>query len=211
MKHLVIIGASGYGMDIWEFAKKSVGCGTNFELKGFLDLNVHALDGYPQYPKVIASYEEYEIQKDDVFVISIGDVKARKRIFEYMLQRGAEFMTLIHQTADIFPTSRIGKGCVILPYASVGSDVVMGENCLIQIRAIVAHNCRVGNHCRVDCNCTLVGGVVLKDLVTIHTNTVVSHKVVMEEGSTAGGMSFVIRSVKPGKTVVGIPAKLLDY
>ena len=45
MKHLVIIGASGYGMDIWEFAKKSVGCGTNFELKGFLDLNVHALDG----------------------------------------------------------------------------------------------------------------------------------------------------------------------
>jgi hypothetical protein len=61
MKELLIIGARGFGREVFSLAKQSIGYGESFEIKGFLDDNVNALDGFPNYPKIIASVEEYEI------------------------------------------------------------------------------------------------------------------------------------------------------
>ena len=57
----------------------------------------------------------------------------------------------------------------------------------------------------------MVGGVKVGNNVTIHTNAVISHKVELGDDSTVAAMSFVIRSVKAGTTVMGNPAKRLEY
>jgi len=54
-----------------------------------------------------------------------------------------------------------------------------------------------------------VGGIVIEDEVNIHTSAVISHKVVVETGAHVGALSFVIRRVKTGTTVMGNPAKRL--
>ena len=43
MKHLVIIGAGGYGREMYGAALGSVGYGTEFDVKGYLDGNA---DGF---------------------------------------------------------------------------------------------------------------------------------------------------------------------
>ena len=45
MKHLVIIGAGGYGREMYGAALGSVGYGTEFDVKGYLDGNADALNG----------------------------------------------------------------------------------------------------------------------------------------------------------------------
>ena len=48
-----------------------------------------------------------------------------------------------------------------------------------------------------------------EDDVNIHTSAVISHNVVVETGAHVGALSFVIKKVKAGTTVMGNPAKKL--
>lgn len=209
MKNLLIIGAGGFGVDIYELAKESRGYMVNFQIKGFLDKNLNALNNYDNYPKVIEYEDNYNIQENDIFVCAIGDVNVRKKCIEKMEHRGAHFLTLIHNTAFIAPSCQIGDGCIILQDAKIGTDVIVGKHCLIQLNAIIAHNCVLGDYNRIDCNVVCVGGVKVKNNVTIHTSAVINHKVTIGNNATVGACSFVIRSVKEGATVYGNPARSL--
>jgi sugar O-acyltransferase (sialic acid O-acetyltransferase NeuD family) len=210
MKQLLILGAGGMGKEIFYTARHSIGYGTEFVVKGFLDFPNPDWDT-TIYPPIIGLEDDYEIQPDDVFTCSIGDVHLKRKVCEKMKARGAKFQTLIFNNAQIGDNVTIGDGCIIDPYARVGADVILGENCLVQTFAILGHESKIGDYCRLDCRSLLVGGVQVEDNVTVHTNAVVSHKVVLGHDSIVAAMSFVIRSVKAGTTVMGNPAKRLEY
>lgn len=211
MKHLIIIGGGGMGKEIFYTAKHSIGYGTEFDIKGFLDDNIHSLDGYCGYPPVLSTIRDYQPEPDDVFTCSIGDVHVKRKLCEMIKSKGGEFQTLIHKDAQLRENVTIGKGTIIDCYAGIGSDAVVGENCLIQMYSGIAHDCRVGDYCRIDVRAQLVGGVLLGNNVTIHTNSIISHGVTIGDDAKVGALSLVIRKVKPGITVQGNPAKRIEY
>lgn len=198
------------GKEIFYTARHSIGYGTEFVVKGFLDFPNPEWDTNI-YPPILGIEDDYVIQPDDVFTCSIGDVHLKRKVCEKMKARGAKFQTLIFDNVQIRENVKIGEGCIIDSYAHIGSDAVIGENCLIQAFSCVAHDCRIGDYSRIDVRSLLVGGVVVGNNVTVHTNAVVSHKVVLEDDSTVAAMSFVIKKVKAGTTVMGNPAKRLEY
>ncbi len=210
MKQLLILGAGGMGKEIYYTARHSIGYGTEFVVKGFLDFPNPDWDT-SIYPPILGLEDDYEIQPDNVFTCSIGDVHLKRKVCEKMKARGAKFQTLIFENVQIRENVKIGDGCIIDSYAHIGSDAVIGENCLIQAFSCVAHDCVIGDYARIDVRSLLVGGVVVGNNVTVHTNAVVSHKVVLEDDSTVAAMSFVIKKVKAGTTVMGNPAKRLEY
>lgn len=209
MKKLIIVGAGGMGRSVYCIATGSIGYGEQFIIKGFIDDDLNSMDGFENYPPLLDTIDHYEIKDDDVFVCSVGDTKTKKMICEKLKHKGARFQTLIHKTAIIRLNAKIGDGCIIGDYASVGADCTIGENTLVQTFSIVAHDCIIGNYVRIDTHATCVGGVIVEDTATIHTTAVVSHKVVVGEGATVAACSFVIKKVKPGTTVYGNPAVLL--
>ena len=210
MKQLLILGAGGMGKEIYYTARHSIGYGTEFVVKGFLDFPNPDWDT-SIYPPILGLEDDYEIQPDDVFTCSIGDVHLKRKVCEKMKARGSKFQTLIFDNVQIRENVKIGDGCIIDSYAHIGSDAVIGENCLIQAFSCVAHDCVIGDYARIDVRSLLVGGVIVGNNVTVHTNAVVSHKVVLEDDSTVAAMSFVIKKVKAGTTVMGNPAKRLEY
>ena len=211
MKHLIIIGGGGMGKEIYYTATHSIGYGTEYDIKGFLDDNIHSLDGFQGYPPVLNTIHDYQPEKDDVFTCSIGNVSVKRALCELIKSKGGQFQTVIHKDAQIRENAKIGDGTIIDCYAIIGSDAVVGENCLVQAYSVVAHDCVVGDYSRIDVRALMVGGVKAGNNVTIHTNAVISHKVELGDNSTVAAMSFVIRSVKTGTTVMGNPAKRLEY
>lgn len=209
MKKLIIVGGGGMGRSVYCIAKGSIGFEEEFTIKGFIDDNIHSLDGFDGYPPVLGTIDGYEAEEGDVFVCSIGNTKTKKIVCEKLKTKGAKFFTLIHKTAIVRQNAKIGDGCIIADFASVGADCKIGESCLIQTFSIAAHDCKIGNYVRIDTHSTCVGGVVVEDMATIHTTAVVSHKVVVGEGAVVAAMSFVIKKVMPYTTVYGNPAKTL--
>lgn len=210
MKQLLIIGASGFGRGTFDMAKHAVGYGTEFQLKGFLDINLHALDEYPMYPKVISSEDEYQIQPDDVFICALGDVALKRKVIDKMTKRGAQFYSLIHEKAIVSPSAVVGEGTIIQPFVIVDAGVKVGGHCLLQAMSILGHDVSIGDYTRIDCQVMCVGGVQVGSGVTLHTSSVLNHKVVVEDNATVGACSFVIRKVKEGTLVAGNPAKRLE-
>jgi sugar O-acyltransferase (sialic acid O-acetyltransferase NeuD family) len=208
MKNLIIIGAGGMGREIFNLATLCKGFNSEYKIKGFLDDNKDALQGFAGYPPVINTISNYIPESDDVFVCSMGDVVQKKKSIGIILDKGGEFMTLIHPEAFIGKNVKIGKGCIIFKNAHIGVDSAINDYALIQISAIIGHNVKIGKYARIDCLAVCVGGTELKDEVTVHTTSVINHNVIVEKGATVGALSFVIRRVKENTTVIGNPAKI---
>jgi sugar O-acyltransferase (sialic acid O-acetyltransferase NeuD family) len=209
MKELIIIGAGGMGRSMYSIAENSIGYDNDFIIKGFLDDNLSALNPFEGYPPVISTIKEYQINEDDVFICSIGNMDIKKQICNFFKKKGGVFYTLISKKAILRNNARIGQGTVIADFAHIGADSVIGENCLIQTFAVIGHDCKIGNYVRLDTHCTCVGGVIIKDEVIVYTSAILNHDVIVEEKAKVAAGSFVIRKVKNGVTVFGSPAKIL--
>lgn len=209
MKNLIIIGAGGMGRSLYHIAIGCNGYGTEFCIKGFLDDDVHQLDAFEGYPPILDTVWGYSIQKDDVFTCSVGEVQTRYKLCTSIIERGGEFITLIHNQARVCGNVTLGKGCIVAPFCLVDCDTVVGDMCLLQSDAVIGHDCTIGSYTRIDTHVTLVAGTRIGNRVIIHTSAVINHKVVVEDNAIVGACSFVIRKVKLGTTVVGNPAKRL--
>lgn len=209
MKQLIILGAGGFARDVYNFAINSRGYGNLFDVKGFLDINEHSLDGFKGYPPILGNENTYDIQKEDIFITAIGNNELRKKVVDIIVARGGGFITLKHNTSIIHTNAEIGEGCLIQPNAVIGADTRIGCHSYIQNGAILGHDAHVGSFCRIDCNVMFVGGTSCEDFVTVHTSSVINHNVVIGNNAVVGACSFVIRKVKPGNTVLGNPARVL--
>ena len=209
MKKLIILGAGGFGREIYNLAKKCAGYGSGYEIKGFIDDDLNALDEFEGYPPIIGTIKDYHVLKDDVFVNSLGDVQTKKKCITSILDKGGAFINLIHPLAIVSKNVTLGKGCIVDPFVSIGADTVIGDYILIQNGAVVGHDVTIGNWSRIDCYVVLVGGVTIGSEVCVHTGAIINQKVTIEKGARVGALSFVIRDVKENTTVFGNPAKRL--
>lgn len=206
MKNLLIIGARGYGREIYSLACECVGYERNYIIKGFLDDKSNALDGYINYPPIIGSVEHYEIQEDDIFICALGDVKYKEMYANIILEKGGNFINLIHPTAYIGRNTNIGVGCIMCRYVNISCDVCIGDFATFQPFVTIGHDACIDNYCHLNTYSFMGGGAVIEKGVTLHTSAVLLPKVRAERYSTIGASSVALRKVKEGITVYGNPA-----
>lgn len=211
MKHLIIIGARGFGRETYNLFLDCRAKYPDLVCKGFLDSEIHALDGYEGYPPIISSVEAYEPDIDDVFVCALGDPKWKKYYVEIMLDKGAEFISLIHPTVNEWQNSRIGKGCIINNLCHISCDVTIGNFVTILTGAVLGHDSSVGDWSHLGATSFLGGFSQIKEVVTLHTGAIVlPHKIVNDE-AIVGAQSVVIRNVPSCVTVHGNPAVKIKF
>lgn len=208
MKNLIIIAAGGMGRTLYDMSRESLGYDEDFIIKGFIDDNLHALDGFVNYPPIIDKISTYVPKENDVFVCSIGG-SARRKCMEELINRGARFINLIHRTARIGTNVQLGIGNIVGAYTSIGADACIGNYNLIQSYTVIGHDVRMGDWNRIDTHVTCVGGTIIGNETDIYTSSVLNHGVVVEDRAHVGACSFVIRRVKAGTTVTGNPARKL--
>ena len=67
MKELIIIGARGFGREVYSLAKDCQEARNDFVIKGFLDDNTDALSGMAGYPPILDSVEHYIPTANDLY------------------------------------------------------------------------------------------------------------------------------------------------
>ena len=209
MRNLLIIGAGGFGREVYNSALESLGYGKDFIVKGFLDDRLDALDTFSNYPPVIDRIDSYSIKPDDVFVCALGTVTIKKKVCESILSRGGDFFTLIHTDTYISMNTKIGKGCILLSGARIHCDVSIGDFVVVQPYAIIGHDVVIGDWSHINALADCGGGSRIGECVTLHTSSFVLPSGIVEDNSTVGAGSVVLRRVKEGSTVFGVPAKIV--
>ena len=209
MKNLLIIGARGFGREMFNSATESHGYGAEFAIKGFLDDKTDALDGFEGYPPIIGTVEGYDPQEDDVFICALGDVHYKVKYTKMMLEKGGEFITLIHKSAYVSKNVKIGKGCLILADTRIQCDATIGNYVTIQPKAVIGHDAVVEDWCMINALADCGGASHMEEGATLHTCSFLLPKKRIGAYAVVGACSLAARNVKPGTVVLGVPAKEL--
>jgi sugar O-acyltransferase (sialic acid O-acetyltransferase NeuD family) len=211
MKNLYIIGARGFGREVFALAKECDGFQKDYVIKGFLDDKADALNGYVDYPPIISSVEQFAPSENDVFICALGDPHWQRHYAEIVLEKGGKFISLVHPTASIGKNTKMGIGCIIHRDVFISCDISFGDFVTCQPKAVVGHDVIVGDYCHLGTNTVMGGYSQVNSLTTLHPGVIILPHVKVGEDCVVGAGSVVIRKVKLGTTVYGNPAKVLKF
>ncbi|MHC4875991.1 MAG: NeuD/PglB/VioB family sugar acetyltransferase [Planctomycetota bacterium] len=212
-KRVLIVGAGGFGREILHWLDTAVQSGDvpDWKIGGFLDANPRALADFDIDLPIVGDPANYEPQADDVFLCAIGAPKTKLKVCRSLLERGADFPAWVHPTALVGARSRIGRGSLLLPNSGISVDVTLGEFVTLNCRAVVGHDAVVGDGCTLNSFVDVAGAAVLGTGVLVGSHGVVAPRAKVGDFTTIGAGSVVVRRTKPETTVLGVPAKRLEF
>lgn len=213
MKHLVIIGARGFGREVYgSFIKSDDYINKRVDVKGFLDDKSDALEGMSgEWPPILGPVEDYAIQENDVFFCALGNSHWRKHYADIISERGGKFISIINKTAIISPNASIGEGCIIGSYSLISTNVTIGKHVMIQPFSNFGHDATVGDFASIESYVFLGGYASVGELSTMHTkSSIIPHKSIGKE-CVVGFGSVVMSNVPDGISVFGNPALKIKF
>lgn len=207
LPQLVIIGAGGFGREMYAWAEQSVQYERDWTIKGFIDDNLQALVDAPSPGKILGRIQDYQPSADEVFICALGQPEYKKACSEMMAERGGKFTQLVHRTAVIGHEVHLSPGVVLCPYAVVSANNRLGKGVAINLHGSVDHDAEVGDWSQINCHCDLTAAVKVGAQVFMGSRVSVIPEVSIGDGAYLGAGSVVLRDVPAGWKVVGNPAR----
>jgi sugar O-acyltransferase (sialic acid O-acetyltransferase NeuD family) len=206
-RNLYIIGAGGFGREVFRWARDIPTGERDWEVRGFLDSKLGAQVPPSFGVQVIGSPELYAPKESDCFVCAIGDPRTRLSLCRSLESRGFRFITIIHPTSIVGDSTAIGRGVILCPYTIVTCNVRLGPFVIMNIYASVGHDSTLGDGCMLGCYCQVSGLANLGEAVFMGNHATVLPSAVVGARAVVGAGSVVLRRVKADSTVMGVPAK----
>lgn len=210
MKNLVIVGASGFGREVLQWVKHCNEVESIWKIKGFVDDNLNALDGFESDFKILSRIKTYDIQENDFFALALALPEVKKNVVEILKSKGAKFASIIHPTSIIGDFCLLGDGLIVTPNAKVSPNVSIG-NFVTLLGSGIGHDAKIGDYCTITGNCSINGNVVLEEGVFIGSNSCIAPRKKIGAWSFVGMGSIVISNVRQSTKVMGNPAKRINF
>jgi sugar O-acyltransferase (sialic acid O-acetyltransferase NeuD family) len=206
---VIIVGASGFGRELLQYVQDAHKNTPGIHIKGFLDDDPAKLESIHKATGVdiVGNTLTYTIEEQDRFIISLGDPSLRRALAERLARRGARFVSIIHPTAYVAPTAGIGDGCIIGPFANVGSYVLLEDHVLLNLYSAAGHDARIGAFSVFSPYSVANGGSQLEESIFLGTHAAITPNVRVGAGSRIAAGAVVYRDVPKRSLATGNPAR----
>jgi sugar O-acyltransferase (sialic acid O-acetyltransferase NeuD family) len=204
---IVLVGAGGLGREVLNYALEAIRTTPRMHVKGFLDDNPSAsMPDRREFP-ILGSIQDYRIEAQDRFVMTIGDCVKRAELIRKMEARNAHFVTIIHPAAYVASNATIGTGCIVGPYCAIGSDASVGDHVLLTWYSSLAHDSVTHSFAVLSPYSTANGRAIVEEGVFLGTHAVIHPMIRVGAWSKVTSGSVVYRDVPPNCLAMGNPAK----
>jgi UDP-perosamine 4-acetyltransferase len=145
----------------------------------------------------------------DGFVVALGDNSTRAGRFNELVSEGMTAVSVIHPSAVISETAKIGDGTVVFAGVIVNADTRIGDNVVLNTACTVDHDCRIGAHTHIAPGVHLCGKVIVGEgaLVGVGSNAAPGARI--GGWSVVGAGATVLGEIADGVVCVGTPARPL--
>jgi sugar O-acyltransferase (sialic acid O-acetyltransferase NeuD family) len=208
MKKLLIVGAGGFGRELYVWASQHPDCGRAWELGGFLDDNPQALQPFGSFAQVLP-LAGHVVDPTNLYLCGLGLPPVKEKLLQPLLAAGANFLTFIHPRALVGDRVKLGRGVILCPGAIVSADIILGDFVMLNLHVTIGHDASIGDWSTLSAQCDVTGRVQVADRVFMGSRVSIIPGLSVGSGATLGAGAVVIRDVPAGVTVVGNPARVL--
>jgi sugar O-acyltransferase (sialic acid O-acetyltransferase NeuD family) len=215
LKNIVIIGAGGFGTEaIWvlEEMNRVSSDAEQWNILGYVDDDIAKknLDFYGY--RTIGTPEEIAILHDSKelwFFCAIGKNMNKLNVVTRVEKFGWRAASLIHPSVIFARDVLIGEGTYIGAGSIVCPNVSIGSHVLINTRVSVGHDAVLEDFSQICPGAQINGACRVGRGALIGSNASIYPGKKIGAGAIVGANSQVIRNVKAGLTVNGVPAMII--
>jgi len=207
---IAIIGAAELGKLIAAHAQID----KNLKVIGFYD-DSNTSEIYNNYPilgKTDNIIDDYKNKLFDAVIIAIGynHMNIRALIFN-KLKNIVPFANIIHSSAYVDKSCKLGEGIFILPGVVIDFEVIIEDNVLINTGTIIAHHSRIGAHSFIAPGVHVAGLVNIEEKCFIGIGSIIKDCINIKTLSVIGAGTLVLKDTEENSVSVGSPARIIKY
>jgi sugar O-acyltransferase (sialic acid O-acetyltransferase NeuD family) len=208
VKKLHIIGAGGFGRELYAWASQHPDCGRAWKLTGFLDDNLEALKPFGAFAPVFP-LTGHRPAADHLHLVGLGMPRLKEQLVAQLLAAGAEFLTFVHPSAILGARVVLGRGVVICPGAVISVDIDVGDFAMVNLNCTIGHDARIGRWTSLSAHCDLTGGARVGQGCFFGSRaTVIPGKNIGDRTVVAAG-AVVMTHIPSDVLVAGNPARVI--
>lgn len=211
MKKLFILGAGGFGREVYQWVHDIQHNHQRWESVHFLDdsYNGNPLENFSLADKLVGNIKYHEPQNNEEFICAIGDPIGKLEVCKMLLEKEAQFINIIHPSAIVGETCQIGKGVIVCPGSIITSNARIGDFVTVNCLSTVGHDAIIDEGSTLSGHCDVMGGAYLGKCVFLGSGARILPKVKVNNNARVGAGSVVINKVLENTTVFGNPAKII--
>lgn len=140
-------------------------------------------------------------------VVAVGDNALRSKIGNRLRDIGFALPPVVHPSAILSSSARIGDGTVIMPLAVVNAAATIGAMVIVNTSAVIEHDCDIGDGAHIAPGCLLGGTVSVGAQTLIGIGSVVRPEARIGDHAVVGAGSTVIGNIERNLVATGSPAR----
>ncbi|MCM1273696.1 MAG: acetyltransferase [Clostridium sp.] len=155
--------------------------------------------------------EKYHTNK---FFLAFGDMKKRKKVYEYYVSKGWEAVNIIHPDAVVSDEAKIGQGVLIECGCLITPNPIIGNNVVVNTGSQVNHDNIIEDHVYIASGVILSGGVTIRENTLLDDGVIVTLGRKVEINCLIGAGAVVTKDIPENVIAYGSPAKVVrdnDY
>lgn len=215
VQQIAVYGAGGFARELAWLVQSCNGTEDLYQVVCFIDDNpaTHGtlINEIPSM-SLATAHQRYP---DAAVVIGVGAPKIRQSIAQKVAAAGFCFATIIHPRTEMSQWVKVGEGTVICSGNILTTNITLGQQVQINLDCTIGHDVIMDDYATLAPGVHISGCVHLGKRVYVGTGAVVingaqGEPIVIGDDAVVGAGACVTKSVAPGLTVVGIPAKPLQ-
>ena len=143
------------------------------------------------------------------FILGIGDNALRQNIANLIESKGKTLNTIVHCSASISKSAKIGNGSFVNRNVAVNALAVIGKSVILNTGCIIEHECVIADAVHIAPGAVLAGNVSVGERTFIGANAVIKQGIVIGRDVVIGAGTVIISNIPDGKKVIGNPGRII--
>jgi sugar O-acyltransferase (sialic acid O-acetyltransferase NeuD family) len=213
VKNIVFLGASTAFLEVNEIIESINKVRKTYEVIAILDDNPELHGQIIKGVKVEGPLSKAKSYVETFFVFGIGSMKTRLIRQEIISNLGIDisnFVSIIHPSAIIDKSAKIGYGCIIHPGVCVGNDVFIDSFAIIAVNSAIGPYAHIGAYSMITSLVAILTGSKIGKAVFVGACSCVTENIEIGNGSMIGVGTVVSRNIDQGVFFLGNPGRVLN-
>lgn len=206
-KPYIIVGAGGFGREIYSWTTQSDSFLNSYVCSGFLDDDIDSLLKYNHQTKVIGQLSIANDFNSNLFLLGIANPNSKESISLKFESLNLKIIGFVHETTLIGLDSNIGIGLVTFPHVVISCNVTIGINVFINNGSQIGHDTQIGDYVSIMANVDIGGNCKIGNKVYVGSGATILPGINIPDNTIIGAGSVVFRNIKECGTYLGNPAK----